>query len=450
MGKYFRLLCRTLFIITLICFVWCLLCFEDYSEKWPENTYKKRISTTLIVIHHDAINHQTTPDDIQIYHRDSLKWESGIAYTFFLMGEKVYQTKKLDQCGGHAFGFNQNSIGVCVHTPDKYNIITRINLWLITNFLMFYYDLDETKVKGHGELPNQKETICPDLNMDSLRNSLIPLKILTKMSKIPIEKLKELKYGYFKDDTVAYFDDTPIDFGDNEEVESYEDEESLDSNDNQTIIKHDSNDSQTIVEHDSNDSQTIVEQPLTHGQLQTLAANIEKLSQNATTPKKIVELYPDVVCLLTNKEICKSVIGRKKPKHFFSVPKELCQYIRQSTNRGELKDNKIAKIWLSYNYQRRFSPLTFWIAIISLIALFIFIYPTPTKGVNEIKIESNEKISLDLKKIVREWEKKNKFYFSGWRLKNQMKLAPSQDIEKFLLEQKQKQGTSFSEPQNWE
>ncbi len=156
--------------------VYMAVTYRDYTGIYQDRE-RLRDTTILAVIHHDAIPHPTSINDIEVQHKVINKWESGFAYTFYLKGGKVYQMHGIDDCSGHAFGYNSNAVSVCVHTPEKYQIRTRINLWMVILFLKIYYGLSSDEIVGHGELQNQNFTTCPEMDMDSLRNMFIDIKL---------------------------------------------------------------------------------------------------------------------------------------------------------------------------------------------------------------------------------------------------------------------------------
>lgn len=157
-----------------VALAYCCLTFRDQTGLvlLRENKVLDRASTENIVIHYDSIFRATSIQEIQHQHHDINGWESGFAYHFFLMDGKVHLTRPINSQSPHAFGFNDNSIAICIHATNIHSIRDRINLWLLIEILKIKYQLETCQVRGHGELPGNK-TECPGFDMDSLRSTLL-------------------------------------------------------------------------------------------------------------------------------------------------------------------------------------------------------------------------------------------------------------------------------------
>lgn len=169
MAKRLRRTCKIILLVLFFLVAYFCATYRDYTEIY-NNKSEKRDTTIYLVVHHDGVDRETSVDEVQLQHSGANKWESGFAYHFYLLDGKIIQMHKLSDATGHAFGYNRNSIAVCVHETDKYKVRTRINLWVVILVLKTYYKLSYVDIVGHGELPNQGGTICPDMDMDSLRN----------------------------------------------------------------------------------------------------------------------------------------------------------------------------------------------------------------------------------------------------------------------------------------
>lgn len=127
------------------------------------------------MIHHDGIDRPTNINEIEYQHKVINQWETGFGYNFYLKDGKVYQMNGIDHSTGHAYGYNHNAVSVCVHQEDKYDARTRANLYVLLWYLKIRYSIPKERIVGHGELPNQRGTLCPEMNMDSIRKLLIDL-----------------------------------------------------------------------------------------------------------------------------------------------------------------------------------------------------------------------------------------------------------------------------------
>lgn len=172
MAKVFRRGCKIILVTLVLIAIYFFATYRDYTAIY-NNKSEKRDTTILIVVHHDGVDRETSVNEVQVQHKEINKWESGFAYHFYLIDGKIIQMHKLSDATGHAFGFNRNSVAVCVHQQDKYKVRTRVNLWATIFFLKIRYNLSSHKISGHGELPDQNGTRCPDMNMDSLRDMFI-------------------------------------------------------------------------------------------------------------------------------------------------------------------------------------------------------------------------------------------------------------------------------------
>lgn len=82
------------------------------------------------------------------------------------------------EIGAHAYGFNKESLGVCLVGDEKFtkqqviNLIKLLRLWEIVFRLDFSPDNLGNIVLGHGELPGVSKS-CPNLDMDIIRRLVL-------------------------------------------------------------------------------------------------------------------------------------------------------------------------------------------------------------------------------------------------------------------------------------
>lgn len=72
-----------------------------------------------------------------------------------------------NEVGAHAYGFNQDSIGVCLIGKDKFSARQMGSLISLISDLMKTFNIDPKNVIGHYELDPRKT--CPNINMNYLR-----------------------------------------------------------------------------------------------------------------------------------------------------------------------------------------------------------------------------------------------------------------------------------------
>ncbi|MBU1129476.1 MAG: peptidoglycan recognition protein family protein [Nanoarchaeota archaeon] len=127
-----------------------------------------------IVVHHSEQN-QDCAEFIKVRHKKR-GWED-IGYHFVI--EKNGQLKKgRDEkfVGAHIFGYNKNSIGICLTGNFDENFPTQKQMKTLLKFLkkkLKEYGLEPKDVVGHREFPGVKKT-CPGkkFNMDGVRSKL--------------------------------------------------------------------------------------------------------------------------------------------------------------------------------------------------------------------------------------------------------------------------------------
>jgi len=144
----------------------------------------------LLVIHHAATPRTTTVEQIRDYHVNHNGWRD-IAYHYVLRMPtdespvQIAPARKQDgdayieagEEGAHVYGYvNYSSLGIClVGNFDEEKVPKRMYetlVQLLTSFLIAY-ELDETAVVGHREVPDQS-TACPggQFDLDLLRTDV--------------------------------------------------------------------------------------------------------------------------------------------------------------------------------------------------------------------------------------------------------------------------------------
>ncbi len=73
--------------------------------------------------------------------------------------------------GAHAYGYNSNSIGICMIGKDKFTPNQIGKLIDLVSDLMVKFEIELENVLGHYELDPRKT--CPNIDMSSFRNLLI-------------------------------------------------------------------------------------------------------------------------------------------------------------------------------------------------------------------------------------------------------------------------------------
>ena len=155
MGKHLHLL------ITILLALWTLIPYKDVTCIFPEE--RERSETKYIIVHHDAIPHETTIANIDYQHRVINGWGSGFAYAFNLKDGLIYQVKGANKFTANAINFNHNSVAVCVHGDfdvEEPSTIQLSELYVLLKILKFRYP--DAEIVTHGEL---NTTSCCGMNL---------------------------------------------------------------------------------------------------------------------------------------------------------------------------------------------------------------------------------------------------------------------------------------------
>ena len=82
-------------------------------------------------------------------------------------GDKIAESSEK---GAHAYGYNSDSIGICVVGKEKFTPYQMGNLIYLVSDLMVKFKIEIENVVGHYELDPKKT--CPNIDMSSFRNIL--------------------------------------------------------------------------------------------------------------------------------------------------------------------------------------------------------------------------------------------------------------------------------------
>ncbi len=124
--------------------------------------------TPQLWLHHSAADHRGTGGvkSIQLYHVDNLGWDD-IGYSFLVdrFTLAVYEGRGAGILGGHTFGHNSRSHGICVmgnfeqeHPSDE--LITRLGLLVAYGYGRGWWP--ERFSGGHRDV---RQTLCPGRNL---------------------------------------------------------------------------------------------------------------------------------------------------------------------------------------------------------------------------------------------------------------------------------------------
>ena len=130
-------------------------------------------------------------DDIRNWHKER-GWRD-IGYHFVIPNGNLGQGLRIDsmdgsietgrtldgdnklfknEVGAHAYGFNSDSIGVCLIGTDRYTDKQMLSLKLLLSDLMLQFSINKENILGHRELKGVAKTCPTGLDMDKLRREL--------------------------------------------------------------------------------------------------------------------------------------------------------------------------------------------------------------------------------------------------------------------------------------
>ena len=118
-----------------------------------------------IVIHHSG--NADTPEKIRNLHINIKGWED-IGYHFMIDREgKLLRGRNLETVGAHVYGYNEDSIGVCLlGNLDKENAKEKQLEMLrrLIGMLCKEFDLNNKNIRLHRDFPNVTKS-CPGKNI---------------------------------------------------------------------------------------------------------------------------------------------------------------------------------------------------------------------------------------------------------------------------------------------
>lgn len=85
------------------------------------------------------------------------------------------QFAEKEEMGAHAYGFNRDSIGICLVGKDSFTAKQMSSLLSLVNDLQNHYEISSENVVGHYELDPKKT--CPNINMSSFRDILKTIEV---------------------------------------------------------------------------------------------------------------------------------------------------------------------------------------------------------------------------------------------------------------------------------
>ncbi|MBO5432448.1 MAG: N-acetylmuramoyl-L-alanine amidase [Clostridia bacterium] len=131
----------------------------------------KRKETDLLVLHHQGTTVRQTVEQIHNYHKNTNGW-AGIGYHFYVRTNgEIIEGRPIEYVGAHAYGFNNNSIGICFEgnfeVEEMSNAQKEAGKWLVA-YIKGIYPIE--KVVGHRDL---MATACPGKNFpfDEIANA---------------------------------------------------------------------------------------------------------------------------------------------------------------------------------------------------------------------------------------------------------------------------------------
>ncbi len=88
------------------------------------------------------------------------------------VGRPIDSNMHVDQSekGAHAYGYNSDSIGICLVGKEKFTTFQLGTLFDLVSDLMTKFKISVENVKGHYELDPKKT--CPNMDMSSFRKIL--------------------------------------------------------------------------------------------------------------------------------------------------------------------------------------------------------------------------------------------------------------------------------------
>lgn len=130
-----------------------------------------------ITLHHDGIDRPTTLNEIDRYHRDTCKWESGFAYHYYISEDKIYKCRDEHQIGTHVKNGNGGNIGICVHgdfNKTRPTLKQQILILILINKLVCQYQIKIENIKRHQDWEQNKTSCCGNnFDFDAMKQYIL-------------------------------------------------------------------------------------------------------------------------------------------------------------------------------------------------------------------------------------------------------------------------------------
>ena len=143
----------------------------DSGLSWDEEKLEALDEVKKIIIHHTAGSGGESVEDIHAYHQRQ-GW-AGIGYHYFIDHSGiVFIGRPAWAKGAHAYGFNSDSLGVCLagNFSDTVPFLGQLrSLIYLTADICASSWIDIDAVFGHGYIPGgEHDTACPGSNLMAL------------------------------------------------------------------------------------------------------------------------------------------------------------------------------------------------------------------------------------------------------------------------------------------
>lgn len=140
----------------------------DSGLSWDEEKLEALDEVKKIIIHHTAGSGGESVEDIHAYHQRQ-GW-AGIGYHYFIdRNGTVYRGRPDWAIGAHAYGYNSDSLGVCLagNFSDTVPFLGQLRslVYLLADLCAKNW-IDIDAVYGHGYIPGgEHDTACPGTNL---------------------------------------------------------------------------------------------------------------------------------------------------------------------------------------------------------------------------------------------------------------------------------------------
>lgn len=140
----------------------------DSGLSWDTEKLDALSEVKKIIIHHTAGSGGESVEDIHAYHQRQ-GW-AGIGYHYFIDSNgSVYRGRPDWAIGAHAYGYNSDSLGICLagNFSDTVPFLGQLrSLIYLTADLCARSWIDVDAVYGHGFIPGgEHDTACPGTNL---------------------------------------------------------------------------------------------------------------------------------------------------------------------------------------------------------------------------------------------------------------------------------------------